>query len=90
MGKSADLNEFVPWTKVAPRGASVVYHVGHLAEDAHETVGSPSDRMRQRAAVNVKEAAWTAYEDGLVTLFQRRVHQGQEALSAFEYVAIRI
>ena len=82
------MNDFVPWTKVAPCGASTVYHVGNLAEDAHEAIGSPSDRIRQRAALSVKKAAWDAYEDGLVTLVQRRVPT--DAGVVFEYLAVRI
>jgi hypothetical protein len=89
MGKSAELNDFVPWTKVAPRGAATVYHVGNLAEDAHEAVGSPSDRTRQRAALNVRTAAWSAYKDGLVTLVQRRMTTSDGA-PAFEYIAVRV
>lgn len=83
------MNDFVPWTKVAPCGASMVYHVGNLAEDAHEAVGSPSDRIRQRAALNVRKAAWSAYEDRLVTLVQRRL-PAADGVPAFEYIAVRV
>lgn len=88
MGKSAELNDFVPWTKVAPRGAATIYHVGHLAEDAHDAVGSTDERVCQRAARLVKEAAWDAYEAGLVTLVQRRV--STTAGGGFEYIAVRV
>lgn len=86
MGKSADLNEFVPWTKVAPRGDRMVYHVGNLAEDAHEEAGSPYVRCRQSEAAGVKNAAWAAFLDGLVLLVQRRVH----GKAAFEYIAVKV
>lgn len=89
MGKSADLNDFVPWARVAPRGASVVYHTGNLAEDAHDVVGSPAERLRQEAALNVRKAAWSAYEDGLVTLVQRRL-PAADGVPAFEYIAVRV
>lgn len=90
MGQSVELNEFVPWTKIAPKGSSIVYHRGDLASDAHDCGdGSPSSVMRQRAAASVRKAAWEAYEAGDVSLVQRAIPERGGGLRSFEYIAVK-
>lgn len=86
MGQSAELNGFVPWTQVAPRGSSTVYHRGDLANDAHDCDDQrPAARFAQKAAAAVRRAAWEAYQAGLVILVQRR-----NAAGSFDYLAVKL
>lgn len=78
------MTHFHAWLAKANPGDSVIYYTGHLAADR--------DPLAPRtAALNEADAAWSAYESGLVNLVQR-AHDPRDsngAHAAFSYIAQR-
>lgn len=82
------MEQFYYWLQLARRGDLCTYWLGHLSA-ARE--GAFSERMGAEdawryalLAEQLAEAAFAAYEGGLVTLTQRR-----HPLFGFEYMAVR-
>jgi hypothetical protein len=64
-----------------PKGARIVYHVGMLAQDRG---GERGKTEPQRAVNETANIAWNLYEQGKITLCQRRIGP-----NLFEYIAER-
>lgn len=75
---------FNNWVRTAKPGWELVYHVGHLAFD-RETVYEETGRVRRyEPQHSTGNAAYAAYEDGLVELFQKRISENR-----WHYIARR-
>lgn len=55
--------ELFRWLNSARRGATTIYHTGHLFDE----------RKRTGAVQNVADMAWQAHEAGTAFLTQRRI-----------------
>lgn len=83
-----NLKQFYYWLQLAKRGERCTYWLGHLSaarEGAFsESMGADAAWRYVALAEQLAEAAWAAYEGGLVWLTQRR-----HDLFGFEYIAVK-
>lgn len=82
--------EFEKWLREAPKGSNVVYYTGHLCYDRESIIATERNGKTVLSHVmhepmhSLGEAAYHAYEQGKVMLFQRRVDAYK-----VEYIAIK-
>ncbi len=80
MDSSMALSVFASWLSRQRKGEQFIYHVG---------LGIVNVESGIRNAIG--DAAWKAYEDGLVLLTQRRTSKKiKNVYGTFEYIATRI
>lgn len=78
-------NEFADWLSTAKSGDSIVYYFGDGFGNKHNSIGwAVAQPSRSNEFVTAVNKVRREYNNGLITLIQKRVANG------FEYIAVRL